>query len=576
LPHSASNFVHFQAYLKLPELLQIATLLGLTTSSEQSQVKALSADAAFKSGDVRFALSICLELVDEDYQPASVLAASLGQWTVGTLSGFSGPQVVTADRKKLLGFAIANVEEQGMGGLLKVWDGVDLALRCEECLEGEGSQEGLGEGLQEGSGEGFVRALLGAPSAESDQKLEKTEAVDLLKRVTKLSESRVASPVALAFAQTYLPGLLRMCFSEKASGGVNKGRSLDAGLAIRQALGHLALPASDELLSQLTKLGWSLGAPQNPGGERGLLKGVSDSLARTRFSSGELALSCLLEMGTEEGAALVEKVVQEAQDFAEVERATRLAIHYYGIQAILLAAEEGPRELEQLLCLSTDELLGVLRRSSDRAFSKGGGREQQEDREAGFKQKGLQYGARLAALTDAKGLEGILPGVDVDRFASGDQEHQQELVLSLVTAPGARESRENQHPKTRTVQDQSAALQKALSLAERYGVDRWRVLIRHVQTLLLSDWPDEEVAGRVREAVTDLGGREEELVSVLNAEVWPKLGGRRHGRLGLLFSIMVSRHSSFVSVWCSLLKGNFLHLDICGHWKGVRSWRGVR
>jgi hypothetical protein len=534
--------------LKLPELLHIATLLGLTTSSEQSRVKALSVDAAFKSGDVRFALSICLELVDEDYQPASGLAASLGQWTEGTLSGFSGPQVRFADRKKLLGFAIANVEEQGMGGLLRVWDGVDLALRCEECLEGEGLQEGLGEGLQEGSGEGFVRALLGAPSTEKDQKLEDTEAVDLLKRVTRLGDSGVASPVALAFAWTHLPGLLKKSFSGEASGGVNKGRSLDAGLAIRQALGHLALPASEELLSQLAKLAWSLGALQNLEEETGSLKGVSNSLARTQFSSGELALSCLLEMGTEEGAALVEKVVQEAQDFAEVERATRLAIHYYGIQAILLAAEEGPRELEKLLCLSTDELLGELRRSSDRAFSRSGGKKQQEDREAGFKQKGLQYGARLAALTDAKNLEGILPGVNVNRFASGDQAHQQELVLSLVTAPGGQGSRENQPPKTRTVQDQSAALQKALSLAERYGVDRWRVLIRHVQTLLLSDWPDEEVAGKVREAVKDLGGREEELVSVLNAEVWPKVGGRRHGRLGLLFSIMVSRHGCFVSV----------------------------
>lgn len=529
--HLIRNPVTSQAYLKLPDLLHVSILLGLSTSTEQSRIKSLAADAAFASGDIRFALRICLELVDENYHPAWVLAAALGCWAGGMSSENFGVHVGLADRKKLLGFAIANVEDGGMDELLRVWEGVDLALRCEQVL-GEGSGAGLGEG--------YVGVLLGAPGAEAGSNLQDRSEMEVLKRVARLGGSDAIPPIATAFARVLLPGLAKACHFNKASGlgELSLGeleRGLSAGMLIRTALGQSGLAVSDELLAHLAGLAWALGTG------RASETGAESSDLAERAHSGtqfeNVGLSCLLAIDPNEGASFVEKAVQQAQAFAEVERATRLAIYFYGIQALTLVSDKGPREIESLLHLSTEELLAKMRERPDRALEKRAGA---GGTEPGFKKKGLDYGARLAALKDAKGLEGVLPGVDVDRFASGDQEHQQELVLSLVAAPGGPERAGSQPPETRTFEEQSAALRKALALAERYGVDTWRVLIRHVQTLILSDWPDSEVASGVKESREGLSGREVELMHVLTSDVWPALGGARHNRLALLFSLKVS------------------------------------
>ena len=114
---------HSDAYLNLPELMEIAMLLGLDSPGDKANVEAAIAREAAAAGDFDLARDLCLGLVKKGHGAIWDLCAALAR----------GPEMGSIDlnsRKGLLGFALAHCDEESVGELLVAWKDADMLEEC--------------------------------------------------------------------------------------------------------------------------------------------------------------------------------------------------------------------------------------------------------------------------------------------------------------------------------------------------------------------------------------------------------------------------------------------------------------
>lgn len=111
------------AYLNLPEIMEVAMLLGLKSPSDMENVEAAIAREAAAAGDFELARDLCLGLVKKGHGAIWDLCAALAR----------GPEMKNIDlesRKALLGFALVHCDEDSVGELLVAWKDTDLLNEC--------------------------------------------------------------------------------------------------------------------------------------------------------------------------------------------------------------------------------------------------------------------------------------------------------------------------------------------------------------------------------------------------------------------------------------------------------------
>ncbi|XP_032209160.1 neuroblastoma-amplified sequence isoform X3 [Mustela erminea] len=136
------------------------------------------------------------------------------------------------------------------------------------------------------------------------------------------------------------------------------------------------------------------------------------------------------------------------------------------------------------------------------------------------------YNERLLDFTQAQVLQGLRKGVDVQRFTADDQ-YKRETILGLAE----------------TLEENVYSI--ALSLAQRYSVSRWEVLMTHLEFLFTdSGLSTVEIENRAQALhlfetlKTDPEGFHKHMVKY----IYPTIGGFDHERLLYYFSLLESCH----------------------------------
>lgn len=111
------------AYLNLPELMEVAMLLGLNSPRDIARVEAAIAREAAGEGDFALAQDLCLGLVKKDHGEIWDLCAALAR----------GSQTESMDfksRAQLMGFALSHCDAESIGQLLAEWKDESMLQEC--------------------------------------------------------------------------------------------------------------------------------------------------------------------------------------------------------------------------------------------------------------------------------------------------------------------------------------------------------------------------------------------------------------------------------------------------------------
>lgn len=111
------------AYLNLPELMEVAMLLGLNSPSDIARVEAAIAREAAGAGDFALAQDLCLGLVKKNHGEIWDLCAALAR---GSHTESMDPII----RTQLLGFALSHCDEESIGQLLAEWKDANKVQEC--------------------------------------------------------------------------------------------------------------------------------------------------------------------------------------------------------------------------------------------------------------------------------------------------------------------------------------------------------------------------------------------------------------------------------------------------------------
>ncbi|GJP76962.1 hypothetical protein CLOP_g7404 [Closterium sp. NIES-67] len=146
----------------------------------------------------------------------------------------------------------------------------------------------------------------------------------------------------------------------------------------------------------------------------------------------------------------------------------------------------------------------------------------------------LTMQGRLRVVEDTRALSALLPHADVARFVARDVAYMEAAIASLVdtantasntgsTSSAPRASNNAAVANSDSLGPMPQALASALSLAELYHVDSWQVHLTYVRSVLLSDWPEQDIIAEVEAHKSDICTRPTAAFSSLWSSVLPRL-----------------------------------------------------
>lgn len=192
------------AYLNLPEIMEVAMLLGLNSPYDIARVEAAIAREAAGAGDFALAEDLCLGLVKKNHGEIWDLCAALAR----------GSQIERIDptaRTQLIGFALSYCDEESIGELLAEWKDSNmfqeyqkLGLRIAAATDHEGIPSTFTSDQHEiGHERGDFYEALSSVTASDEHSLD-----------TPRTEHRKY----VGFAHHQLPRLLELISNDNADG----------------------------------------------------------------------------------------------------------------------------------------------------------------------------------------------------------------------------------------------------------------------------------------------------------------------------------------------------------------------
>ncbi|KAL3630728.1 hypothetical protein CASFOL_023712 [Castilleja foliolosa] len=486
------------AYLNVDELIEIAKLLGLSSQEDISTVQeAIAREAAF-AGDVQLAFDLCLVLAKKGHGSIWDLCAALARSQAIESMDFKS-------QKLLLGFALSHCDEESIGEILHEWKDIDMQDQCETMIMSTGREPSEYSDPGEFSGRinvGFddhepqftkaknVLSLVAQnPSSENGYEWE-----NLLKENGKL----------ISFAASQIPWLLELSEEREFGKRFNSG-----SMPIIQHV-SIRTRAVMAILSWLTRSGF---APRDD-----LIASLAKSIMEPPVSDEEDVIGCSVLLNLVDafhGAEIIEQQLKMRENYHEFSSLMNLGmiyslLHSYGIEC------ENPNQRRDLLRNKLHEKHKIL--SSDECTIV------HEAQSTFWNEWKVKLEQQKIVADKSRVLEKLIPGVETSRFFSGDMEYIQNVIFSLIESVKV----EKKH-----------ILKDALVLAHTYGLNRSKVLLYYLSTVLVSEaWSVDDILDEFadfKEEIFDYAG---EVIKIISLSVYPAIDGHDKLRLGFIYNLL--------------------------------------
>ncbi|KAI3457970.1 hypothetical protein Pfo_014633 [Paulownia fortunei] len=491
------------AYLNVDELIEIAKLLGLSSQEDISTVQeAIAREAAF-AGDVQLAFDLCLVLVKKGHGSVWDLCAALAR-------SQALERMDSKSQKLLLGFALSHCDEESIGELLHEWKDVDMQDHCETLIMLTG-REPSEFSEQSSSNPGEFSGRINVGFEDQEPQFAKVKSLLSLVAQTLSSENGYdwesllkENGKVVSFAASQLPWLLKL--SEDAA----FGKRFTSGSV--STIQHVSIRtrAVMTILSWLTRSGF---APRDD-----LIASLSKSIMEPPVSDGEDVIGCSVLLNLIDafhGAEIIEEQLKVRENYLEFSSLMNVGmiyslLHSYGIEC------ENPAQRRELLLNKLQEKHKIL--NSDECTKV------HEAQSTFWNEWKVKLEQQKIVADKSRVLEKLIPGVETSRFFSGDVEYIQSVVFSLIESV----KMEKKH-----------ILKDALVLAHTYGLNRSKVLLYYLSTILVSEvWSVDDITEEVSDFKDEILAYAGEVIKSISSSVYPAVDGHDKRRLAFIYDLL--------------------------------------
>ncbi|KAL8550979.1 hypothetical protein ACS0TY_000165 [Phlomoides rotata] len=491
------------AYLNVDELIEIAKLLGLNSQEEISTVQeAIAREAAF-TGDMQLAFDLCLVLAKKGHGSVWDLCAAIAR-------SQAVESMDSKSKKLLLGFSLSHCDEESIGELLQVWKDVDMQDQCESLITLTGREpsefsEQSSSTPGEFSGRTFVHSENQEPQVAKLKSLLSVVVENLSSENEYDWEYLLKENAKVkSFAATQLPWLLKLCEDKE----LGKSLTSDSFSAIQHA--SIRTRAVMTILSWLTRSGFS---PKDD-----LIASLAESIMEPPVSDGEDVLGCAILLNLIDavrGAELIEEQLKIRENYSEFSSLMNVGmiyslLHSYGVEC------KNPSQRREMLMntlqkkhktLSSDECSKVHKAQS--TF---------------WNEWKIKLEQQKTVADKSRVLEKLIPGVETSQFFSGDMEYIQHVVFSLIESVKS---------------EKKQILKDALFLAHTYGLDRSKVLLYYLRTILVSKvWSLDDIMEEVSDFKEEILANAAEVIKSIFLFVYPSIDGYDKQRLAYIYNLL--------------------------------------
>ncbi|KAH9606498.1 hypothetical protein KSS87_016442 [Heliosperma pusillum] len=485
------------AYLNVDELIEVAKLLGLSSQEDISAVQEAIAREAAVGGDLQLAFDLCLVLARKGYGHVWDLCAALAK-------GLEIENMNLNSRKQLLSFALCHCDDESIGDLLHAWKDLDLKAQSESLMVQTGTTPNFNDGQEAHLKK--VKVIL-SKAAKDLPVANGTTWDDFLRE-----NGKVAS-----FANLQLPWLLELSHRSEL------GKTFYPISVPGKQYVSVRCQAVITILSWLARSGF---APRDD-----LISSLAKSIMEPPVTEEEDIIGCSFLLNLVDafhGVEVIEQQLNVREDYQEINSIMNVGMTY-SILHNSSAACKDPHQRRELLRakfgekINSDELEKVDKEQS--AFWRG------------WK---LKLEEQKLTADRTKVLEELIPGVETERFLSGDLHYMTSVVISFIESVRLQKK---------------SILSGLMKVAETYSLNRTEVLFKFLTCVLISDaWSNEAIDAEILEFKAEVLDSAEEVIALLTSAVYPVVNECNKARMAYIFT---------------LLSDCYLHLD---ETKDLRPW----
>ncbi|KAM7274316.1 hypothetical protein ACFE04_028980 [Oxalis oulophora] len=499
------------AYLHVDELIEVAKLLGLSSSDDISAVEEALAREAAVAGDLQLAFDLCLVLVKKGHGPIWDLCAAIAR------GGPALDNINISARKQLIGFALSYCDDESISDLLNAWKDLDMQGQCETLmtLTGSNSHNFSVQGssitsVPDSSIQDWSQLVEGI--SKDDQKVHLNKIIALLSDIaknppvedgTKLDSFLLDNGKILSFAALQLPWLLEL--SKKPENG--KKLVPDSGKQYYLSVRTHAIVA---MLSWLGRNGF---APRDA-----LIASLAKSVIEPPVSEEEDVMGCSFLLNLVDalnGVEVIEEQLKRRENYGDVCSIMNLGMAYSILHNCSIECE-GPTQRRELLVNKFKE--------NNTAVGSDGMSNIGKVQSSFWREWKLKLEEKKRVADRSRDLQEVIPGVETTRFLSGDINYIETVVFSLVESVKL----EKKH-----------VLKDVLRLAETYGLNRTKVVQNYLSCILVSEiWPDNDVMAEIKQIKEEILSNAPETIRTLSLVVYPTVDGRNKQRLAYIYGLL--------------------------------------
>ncbi|CBI23051.3 unnamed protein product, partial [Vitis vinifera] len=389
-----------------------------------------------------------------------------------------GPALENMDinsRKQLLGFALSHCDEESIGELLHAWKDLDTQGQCETLMMSTGTN----------------------PPNFSIQDLPLENGTDwesLLRENGKI----------LSFAALQLPWLLEL--SRKTEHGK---KYIPSSIPGKQYI-SVRTEAILSILSWLARNGF---APRDD-----LIASLAKSIIEPPVTGDEDLMGCSFLLNLVDafnGIEIIEEQLKTRLDYQEISSMMKVGMTYSLVHSSGVECE-GPAQRRELL----------LRKFQEKHMSHSLDEIDKLDKVQStfWREWKLKLEEQKRLADHSRVLEKIIPGVETARFLSGDFAYIKSVVLSLIESVKL----EKKH-----------ILKDVLKLADTYGLNHTEMLLRFLNSVLISEvWSEDDIIAEFSEVKGEMLACAVEAIKIISLIIYPAIDGSNKPRLAYIYSLL--------------------------------------
>lgn len=505
------------AYLQVDELIEIAKLLGLNSQDDVSAVEEAIAREAAVAGDLQLAFDLCLSLAKKGHGPIWDLCAAIAR----------GPALENMDinsRKQLLGFALSHCDEESIGELLHAWKDLDTQGQCETLMMSTGTnppnfsiQGSSVISLPVHSIQDIVSLRDCSKLVEGADNVDQEDHFNDIKNMLSVVAKNLPlengtdwesllreNGKILSFAALQLPWLLEL--SRKTEHGK---KYIPGSIPGKQYI-SVRTEAILSILSWLARNGF---APRDD-----LIASLAKSIIEPPVTGDEDLMGCSFLLNLVDafnGIEIIEEQLKTRLDYQEISSIMKVGMTYSLVHSSGVECE-GPAQRRELL----------LRKFQEKHMSHSLDEIDKLDKVQStfWREWKLKLEEQKRLADHSRVLEKIIPGVETTRFLSGDFAYIKSVVLSLIESVKL----EKKH-----------ILKDVLKLADTYGLNHTEMLLRFLNSVLISEvWSEDDIIAEFSEVKGEMLACAVEAIKIISLIIYPAIDGSNKPRLAYIYSLL--------------------------------------